>query len=371
MRYADINNLITKNALVFTAILLFLGGCTTVPQGARRRLFFPPPPVAPKLEYKATYIDQHSFPKTAGQRRIDAILGRSPSVGFSRPMDVASNGKGLIYITDPDSRNVYIYDTVNYKVDVLDKEGEGIFTLPLGIALDMDGNVYVADRFKKKVLVFSPDSKPLFTIGGSQDELEAPVGVAVDSINKKVYVTDVKKHTVNVYDIKGKLLYILGKEKDVRMHFNFPVDVDVLPDGNVVVVDTMNAKIHIIDSEGKYVRNFGKRGDAIDSFELIKAVAVDTEGHLYIADVGSNSIKIYTDEGRLLLTFGGTYKSAGGIAPGGFTMIAGIAADSKNGIFVADQMSNSIQVFQYLDEEYLKTNPLPESYSFNKLKEKE
>jgi hypothetical protein len=43
-------------------------------------------------------------------------------------------------------------------------------------------------------------------------------------------------------------------------------------------------------------------------------------------------------------------------------MLAGISVDSNNGIFVADQMNRSIQVFQYLDEEYLKANPLPEDY---------
>ncbi|MBE9535886.1 MAG: hypothetical protein IMF07_01800 [Proteobacteria bacterium] len=367
MKFVVKNTLNMKIALVLMTTLLFSWGCAVAPKGPKRRLFFPPPPVEPKIEWKATYTNQYSFPRSLRQRRIEAILGRSPSIGFSRPMDTASDGKGLIYVTDPDSRNVYIYDTINYKIETLDKDGTGVFTLPLGIAVGADGRIYVSDRFRKKVLVFSADRKPLFTIGG-EGELEAPVGVAVDNINNKIYVTDVKRHVVNAFDREGKLLYVLGRDKDERMGFNFPVDVDVLPDGSVVIVDTMNARVHIVDSKGNYVRTFGKRGDSIDAFELIKGVAVDKEGHIYLADVGSNSIKIYDVEGRLLLTFGGTYKSMGKLAAGGFTMIAGISADSNNGIFVADQMNRSVQAFQYLDEEYLKLNPLPESYDHLKTK---
>jgi hypothetical protein len=60
-------------------------------------------------------------------------------------------------------------------------------------------------------------------------------------------------------------------------------------------------------------------------------------------------------EGNLLLVVGGPYS---GLAPGGFNLPMDISIDKNDRIFVVDQLNLAIQVFQYLNEEYLKKNPI-------------
>lgn len=345
------------------AILIAAAGCATSPEVAKkpRRIFFPPPPTEPKLEYINTYQSQHDFPKTRAQRRLERIFGREEPRMFRRPIDIASDGRGKVYIADSEHVNVVVYDLVNYKIRML--ADPGVFDSVVGVAVDGDGNVYVSDRKKKKVLVFDKEGKPLHSFGG-EPLLEWPVGVAVDDKLGRVYVTDVKKHTVEAFDRKGKPLFSIGGERGVRSsrkgEFSFPVDVEAAPDGSIVVVDTMNARVQIFDSSGKFLRAFGKRGDAADAFGFIKGIGIDTEGHLYITDADSAMIKVYDMEGNVLLAIGGKYRvRAGEVAAGGFMLVSGIDVDRKNGIYVADQMNKLFQVFQYLDEEYLEKNPVP------------
>ena len=340
---------------------LVLGGCVSTPKPVsteKPRVFFPFPPEVPKVEFKGAYRSENDFPKKES-RFLDALLGENEGeMRFKRPTDIASNGEGMVYISDAENGKVYVYDLVNYNIHFL-AEGK-IFKKPLGLATDGDGHIYVVDKDVNKVLVFDRDEKPLNSIGGS-DYFDWPVGVAVDDNLGRVYVTDTRRHSVSAFDKKGGFLFSFGKKGGADGEMNFPVDLEVAPDGSIVVVDMINSRVQIFDSSGKFVRAFGKRGDNVDAFSMLKGVGIDSESHIYLTDADTGQIKIYNMEGSPLLTFGGKFPSRGpawNIA--GFGIPSGIDVDKKNGIHIADQYNQMFQVFQYLDAEYLKNNPLPE-----------
>ena len=340
--------------LALAAASIGAGGCAVAPEVAKQRVLYPPPPEIPRVEFLGAYQDQHSFPKADSQIMKEKILGKQPSQGLARPVDVASDGKGRVFVSDTAAATVYVYDLVNYKIRTL---GEGVFVKPVGLAVDADGTVYVADGFKNKVLVFDSNEKPLFSIAG----FGRPVGIAVDDRLGRIYVSDVKKHNIQVFDKKGGALFTIGERGFGEGEFNFPLDVEVAPDGSVVVLDAMNARIQIFDQSGKFISKFGRRGSSPDSFGRVKGLGVDTEGHIYISDAGSKNIKIYDMEGTFLMVLGASLHLSGGVklVPAGFSLPSGVDVDDKNGIFVADQLNKLFQHFQYLDEEYLKKNPLP------------
>jgi DNA-binding beta-propeller fold protein YncE len=66
--------------------------------------------------------------------------------------------------------------------------GPGQFNQPKGLALDLDGNVYVADSGNDRIQMFDPDGVFLGSMGNSHS-LNNPEGVSVDS-HYNVYVAD-------------------------------------------------------------------------------------------------------------------------------------------------------------------------------------
>ena len=64
---------------------------------------------------------------------------------------------------------------------------------PAGLAVDANGNVYVADTGASRIVKLAPDGTQLATWGDWGTDLghfRSPLGVAVDSSTGTLYVTD-------------------------------------------------------------------------------------------------------------------------------------------------------------------------------------
>ncbi|HUA87769.1 MAG TPA: peptidyl-alpha-hydroxyglycine alpha-amidating lyase family protein [Bryobacteraceae bacterium] len=117
------------------------------------------------------------------QGRIVMVLGHRPSVEagavattnappppaekytFARPTDVAWDPQGNIFVSDGYINNrVVKYDKNGRFLKQVGSEKRGSgpdqFSLPHGIAVDLKGNVYVADRSNNRVSVFDNDLNP-------------------------------------------------------------------------------------------------------------------------------------------------------------------------------------------------------------------
>jgi DNA-binding beta-propeller fold protein YncE len=64
---------------------------------------------------------------------------------------------------------------------------------PEGVAIDHDGNLWVADYGRDRVVKFAPDGRPLLSWGGRGSglgEFVGPKGVAIDPSSGHLYVAD-------------------------------------------------------------------------------------------------------------------------------------------------------------------------------------
>jgi len=339
--------------IVLLAVTLFtLSACATAPP-VKRRVFWPPLPDTPKIEWIGTYRSANDLSET--ETFLETIIGKDDAVSITKPLSIASNGTGKVYVSNPESADVHIFD---FTAKTAYKLALNPISHLTGISLDGQGNIYVADSAYKKIHVVSPDNKPVKVLDFS-DKMESIGMFAVDKINEHLIIPDLRKHKIIVTDLEGKFLFEFGKRGDGDGEFNLPLSIAVEYDGGIVVCDSLNSRIQRFTSKGVFVNKFGRRGDGPGDLSIIKGVAVDSEGHIYVTDGKESKVTIFSPTGEYLLMFGGKYSQQDDVtvSAGGFLIPQGIYIDKTDRIYVADQLNNRFQAFQYMNAKYIAKHP--------------
>ena len=166
---------------------------------------------------------------------------------------------------DRDNRFVYVADTGNDVVDVFDADsykflrqigkpskkhdqtGPGIFSLPEGVAVDSEGNVYVTDTFNDRIEIFDADGQFISTFGKNGDgpaDFERPKGIAIDC-DGHIWVVDATQNRVKVFDNQGRLLVYFGGAGYYPGQFMGPWGIAVGPSNQVVVSETYPGRVQV------------------------------------------------------------------------------------------------------------------------------
>lgn len=327
-----------------TAIAVFaaLLACAHIKE-QKYNVVIPPPPEAPRYKLEHIYSGSAEYEKSGS---LDAIFGSksaSEKHQLFKPMDVVSDGKGIVYISDTAKPpRIEVFDEVKKEVRLIGVEGEGRLVLPLGMGLGADGNLFVADGKLRQVIEFAPDGKFIGAFG-SKATLETPSDAAVDPQRQLLYVVDSKGHRVQVFSLLDKkLLRTIGERGNDPGKFNYPSSVAIGRDGKVYVVDSLNFRYQVFDAEGKFLITHGLIGQEPGSFARPKGIALDSENHIYVSDAAFCNVQVFDQEGKLLIWLG-----APGSKPGEFQLIEGVFIDSTDHLFVVDQMNQRVQRFAY------------------------
>jgi DNA-binding beta-propeller fold protein YncE len=246
-------------------------------------------------------------------------------------------------VSDTAARRVFVFDPDKKTVGFVGETGNSRLTKPVGVAVDDEGKVFVADATLDRVFGYSADGAVAIAIG-HEGELKNPSGLATDRARKRLYVADASMHQVLCYStVDGELIRTIGNRGSEPGQFNFPTNLFVDRQGRVYVADTLNFRLQIFDADGNVVKVFGTQGDAPGTLNRPKGVGVDSDGHIYVADTSFNNFQIFDADGRLLLDVG-----TAGHGPGEFMLPAGLYIDGRDRIYVADQGNSRVQVFEYL-----------------------
>jgi DNA-binding beta-propeller fold protein YncE len=160
----------------------------------------------------------------------------------------------LSYAAD---QNVELIDTwVQTEVN-----GGGRFMYPMGIAADSGGNIYISDSINSRIQKLSSNGEFLQFIGATvwdeqgfvEQEVYYPIGLDVDQ-EDNIYVADSGLGEVKVFDSTGK--YIRSWEIPDVPAQSEPVDV-ACSGGSVYVTDKKNHRILKYSSEGSPISEWG------------------------------------------------------------------------------------------------------------------
>lgn len=337
------------NGLRLCLITGFLFGCASTSDRVVEKPVFPPEPEEPRFYYERTIRSSADVEKESEEASFQRLLtgARRTGDGLAKPFGVAVH-KGRVFVSDTVRRSVMVFDFPMSKFFEIGTKDPGALKKPMGVAVDNAGNLYVCDATEKHVVVYDRDGKYLKTIGEA-DMFSRPAGLAVDKDGKNLYVVDTggvssEKHNIMVFDTKtGKLLRTISKRGVEEGELNLPREVEIGKNGNIYVVDGGNFRVQVFDKEGKFLSTFGAIGRLAGQFSRPKGIGIDPAGNIYVSDTAFGNFQIFTPEGQLLLAVG-SRSSKGGLAK--YMLPSGLTVDEDGRIYMVDQYYRKVDVFR-------------------------
>jgi DNA-binding beta-propeller fold protein YncE len=190
----------------------------------------------------------------------EIFMGDMPDSKKFIPQKITkTNGK--LYITGLHSKRILILkasgDFDKWFQVAIDKRGEYAFadmtntpetTYIRDVKSDYLGNLFFLSEETSKVYVFNYKEDFLFSFGvkgGAEGKMSRPRGLAIDEEKHCVYVVDYMRHTVLIYDFTGKFRYEFGGRGWGAEWFNYPADIELGAQNNVIVADFFNQQVKV------------------------------------------------------------------------------------------------------------------------------
>src|SRR5215212_7476896 len=118
--------------------------------------------------------------------------------------------------------------------------------------------------------------------GAPKTRLSSPEGIAVDQ-EGNVYVADTANNRIQVFSSNGTFVSKWGKYGTGDGLFNSPTGIAIDQEGNVYVADTANNRIQVFSSNGTFVSKWGNLGVSNGTLASPTGIAIDQEGNVYVA----------------------------------------------------------------------------------------
>ncbi len=279
------------------------------------------------------------------------MQGGQPGSGagqFAYPRGVAVNSDGDVYVADSRNNRIQkfaakdwqfltdfggLYDAAkasNGDPKKLAADALGKLHEPNGLAIGPDDMVYVIDTWNGRIEVFNSKGKPKFAFT-TDDGFFGPREIVVDP-NGFSYVADTGKHRIVKFDKNGKKIRTWGTKGDKQGEFNEPIGLALDQAGNLYVADRLNFRIQVFTPDGQFIRDWKVNGWSPDQIDMEPHLALDqAHGLLYATDGRGKKVYCYKLDGTLVTTLETNTNGAPL-----FTVPIGVAVDKDGNVYVTD-----------------------------------
>jgi DNA-binding beta-propeller fold protein YncE len=272
------------------------------------------------------------------------------TVAMNHPTDAEFGPDGQLYIAAWHNNKIRVFDPATNLVTVLGGNSYGdagdggpgcrvLFNQPKAVAIAPDGTLYTIDQRNVRIRVIQPDeARTTTTMAGRGREndgygdggdngpaTEAQFGFDIDPTpqptgslvldGRLLYVADTENHRIRRINLDtGIIDCIAGKPEAgysgdggpaLNATFDFPMDMELGPDGRLYVADRNNHVVRAIDLASGLVETVAGSGARCQTERETCAtrapareialhepygIAFDPDGNLYIADSHNHRI---------------------------------------------------------------------------------
>ncbi|HLY16683.1 MAG TPA: FG-GAP-like repeat-containing protein [Bryobacteraceae bacterium] len=237
------------------------------------------------------------------------------SSGLNLPRAVALDAQGNVYIADAANNSIVEWNAGTQQATILVSSG---LSSPSGVAVDASGNVYIADSGHNAIRQWSPLTQILIPVVTG---LNSPQGVALDSAGN-VYFTDTGNHAVKEWSAVSQKVSVL-----VSSGLTTPAALAVDAAGNVYIADSGSNMLFEQPASG------GPLTLLVSGLSAPTGVAVDGQGNVYVSDTGNNALKQWNAATQQVTS----------LISSGLKGPAGLAVDGLENVYVADSGDSAVE----------------------------
>lgn len=314
--------------------------------------------------------------------------GSGNNVRFSQPNAVAVDAAGNLFVTDTANNTIRKITSAGVVSTLAGSAGnagsadgsgqQARFNQPGGIAIDLAGNLYLADTQNHTIRKVTA-AGVVATLAGSAGQaghddgiagnarFNQPWGLTRDSAGN-LYVTDTGNDTVRKITPEGVVTTMAGTAGNpgsadgngARAQFNSPRGITIDRTANL----NLNPSLYVTDTNNNTIRKLSQSGDVSTlagtagaagsdngggqraRFNQPDGITIDSAGNIRVSDTDNQLIRNVSQTG-VVSTVAGSAGSAGHTDGNGssanFNRPMGIAADNANNLYVADTGNNLIR----------------------------
>lgn len=171
--------------------------------------------------------------------------------------------------------------------------GKDQFLQPVGICIDDNEYMYVADTGNSRIKVLSPQLKEVQHIVGDALEGRSVTGITRTPSSSLAFV-NWRKKTITEVTSSGQLLSQFTHDQ-----LKEPTTLAVNCDGEILVADNAANSIFVFLPGGKLVRRWGVKGNKPGQLGSIAALCTGPENEVIVAD---SRIQVFSPEGQYVRT---------------------------------------------------------------------
>ncbi len=244
------------------------------------------------------------------------------------------------------------------------------------VAVDSAGNIYASDIGNHRVVRISPSGTLTVIAGngiqwfsgdggpGASASVNTPSGLAVDA-NGNVYLADQESHRIRKVSPAGIITTVAGSGEPgfsgdngpaTRAQLNFPFGVALGRDGSIYISERHNHRVRRVSPSGIITTFAGTGADGFSgdngpatSAQLSepRGLAVDSSDNLYIADAYNARIRKVAPAGTISTVAGdGAPRFGGDNGPATSASLEfpnGVLVDGAGNIYIADTVNHRIR----------------------------
>jgi len=320
-----------------------------------------------------------------GSFRFSGDGGPATSASFRLPGGVAVDTAGNLFVADKDNHRVRRI-TQTRTINTVAGDGTAVFSgdggpgtsaslrFPNGVAVDLTGNIYIADAQNRRVRKVST-AGTISTVAGNGGSdfsgdggpatgagIFVPDGVALDAAGN-LYIADRENNRIRKVTPTGTISTVAGNGvrgfsgdggSATATALNYPTGVAVDAAGNLFIADHQNNRIRKVTSAGTMTTFAGNGtsgfsgdgGQATSASLSPNGVTVDAAGNLYIADTSHQRIRKVTPAGIISTVAGNGslgFAGDGGLATSASLIPAGVAVDAAGNLYITDTGSHRVR----------------------------
>ncbi len=242
--------------------------------------------------------------------------------------------------------SVYAVQQIPFARQLIDLQFD--FNQPSDIASDEQGQLYVLDGMKSRVVVLSAEGKKLAEINTAKTDYRFDRAMAL-AINKQfLYIADTLQHRIRRFTLQGQWLNDIALMAPVPDSETLEKTTNALPepvallirDDELLYADRRWHRLCYLELEnGKEKRCTGGRGEMEGQFQFPFQIAQDRDGYINVVDVLNARVQVFDRNGRF-------YSQTGRFSLDKMYRPNGNAFDTLDFHYISDSYLGTISLYQ-------------------------